>query len=294
MRPCGNRERHSAFGDQDEMTTKKIWLYWQQGWEHAPELVKQCAASWRLQNPDYEVHLLDQNSVAEYIAFPKEIDFRRKKLTVQKISNLTRLSLLSKYGGAWADASVFCNRPLGEWLEEYYGSHFFAFRNAAKDRLLSNWFLAAESDSVILQRLSERMFKYFSENSFSNQHTAIGKLLLKYFARQWNKDPRTTRNWVSWFARKVLRVYPYYIFHYIINDLLFTDPECAALWNQAKPFPAGPSVRLLRPEESEEGMFRAKREIDSRIAPMYKLTWRVDAASAFWTTLLQYLQEQSN
>ncbi len=274
------------------MITKKIWLYWHQGWEKAPDLVKQCADSWRLKNPDYEIHLLDQNSVAEYISFPKEIDFRRKKLTVQKISNLTRLGLLSKYGGAWADASVFCNRPLSEWLGEYYGSHFFAFRNAAKDRILSNWFLAAESDSVILQRLSERMFKYFSENSFSNQGTNFGKLLLKYFNLRWNKDIQSTRNWQSWFARKMLRVYPYYIFHYIFNELIFTDSECGALWNQAKPFPARHTLRLKRPEESEEEILRAKREIDSRLAPMYKLNWRIDTTSAFWTTLLEYLREQ--
>ena len=274
------------------MATKIIWMYWQQGWEHAPELVKQCAASWRLRNPDYEIHLLDQHSVADYISYPAEIDFRRKKLTVQKISNLTRLGLLSKYGGAWADASVFCNRPLSEWLEEYYGSRFFAFRNDAKDRLLTTWFLAAESESVVLQRLFARMVKYFSENSFSNQGTAFGKLLLKYFNRQWNRDYQTTRNWQSWFARKVLRVYPYYIFHYIFNDLILTDSECAALWNRAKPFPAEHTLRLKRAEESAEGILRAKHEIDSRLAPMYKLTWRVNSASVVWTTLLQYLREQ--
>jgi hypothetical protein len=276
------------------MATKIIWMYWHQGWEQAPDLVKQCAESWRLKNLDYEIHLLDRDSVTDYISLPKAITFRRKKLTIQKNSNLIRLALLSKFGGVWSDASVFCNRSLGGWLGEYYDSLFFAFRNPGKDRLLANWFLAAESESVILQRLYARYSKYFADNSFSNQGTALGKMFVNYFNRRWNADYRTTGKWFSWFARKILRVYPYFIFHYTFNQLILTDPECAALWNRAKPFPAEPLLRIKYLDPSEDGMLQAKREIASRLVPMHKLNWRIDSTSAFWSTVLRYLREQAD
>ena len=109
------------------MTIKKIWIYWHQGWENAPSIVKQCKSSWARLNPDYEIHALDQDSLAKHIAFPTGINTQRKDLTVQKIAALARLVLLSKYGGIWADATVMCAKPLSEGIEEYYSSRFFAF-----------------------------------------------------------------------------------------------------------------------------------------------------------------------
>ncbi|MDY6861879.1 MAG: capsular polysaccharide synthesis protein [Thermodesulfobacteriota bacterium] len=193
------------------MITKKIWTYWHQGWGQAPSLVKQCKTSWDRLNPDYEMYALDHSSLFDHIDFPVKIDIKRKDLTIQKISALGRLALLSKYGGVWTDATVMCTRPLSEWLEEYYGSQFFAFRSPGKDRLMSNWFVAAEAESVIIQRMYKNFSDFFANNYFSNQNTILGRVLLKFFNRCWNADFRTTIKWHSWFARRVLRICPYFI-----------------------------------------------------------------------------------
>lgn len=273
--------------------TKIIWIYWHQGWKQAPDLVKQCNSSWIRLNPDYEIHALDQTSLFNHINFPKGVDIWRKDLTIQKIAALGRLALLSKYGGVWTDATVMCTRPLNEWLEEYYASLFFAFSNPGKDRLMSNWFIAAELESVLLQRLYRNFSDFYANNYFSNQTTLLGDMLLQYFNRRWSSDIKTTLKWHSWLARKVLRVYPYFIFHYTFNKLILSDPECAELWNQVKPFPARLPHRLQFFQSSLDGIERAKREIDSRLAPMYKLDWRVDSSNAYWTAILRYLEERS-
>lgn len=275
------------------MITKKIWIYWHQGWEQVPSLVKQCRSSWTRFNPDYEVHALDQHTVFDYVKFPTSFDIQRKYLTIQKVADILRLALLSKYGGVWTDATVLCTRPLSEWLDEYYGSQFFAFRNPGKDRLMSSWFIAAESESVILQRLNKNFSDFYANNYFSNQDTALGNRLLKYFNTRWNSDFKTTLKWHSWFARKVLRVYPYFIFHYTFNKLILDDPECAKLWNEVKPFPAKPLHCLQFFGSAVDGIEKAKREIDSGIIPMYKLNWRVDISNNYWTAILPYLEQQS-
>ena len=155
------------------MITKKIWIYWHQGWAQAPNLVKRCKDSWIRLNPDYEVHALDQNSLFEFINFPQGIDIERNDLTIQNVSELARLALLEKHGGVWVDATIMCARPLNEWLEEYYDSQFFAFRNPGKDRLMSTWFIAAEPGSLILQRMYDGFSNFFANNNFSNQNTIL-------------------------------------------------------------------------------------------------------------------------
>lgn len=276
----------------DNVITKKIWTYWHQGWEHAPSLVKQCKSSWTRLNPDYEMHALDQNSLFDYVDFPVGIDIHRKDLTIQIVADLVRLAFLSKYGGVWTDATVMCARPLSEWLEEYYGSQFFAFRNPKRDRLMSSWFIAAESENIIIQRLNKNFSDFFVNNYFSNENTVLGKMLLKNFKRRWSSDFRTTVNWHSWFARKVLRVHPYFIFHYTFNKLILDDPECAKLWNDAKQFPAD-SPHYVQLLGMADGIAKVKREIDCGNIPMHKLHWRVDISNSYWSAILPYLQKQS-
>ncbi len=275
----------------DIMVTKKIWTYWHQGWEQAPSLVRQCQRSWTRLNPDYEMHALDQNSLFDHIEFPKGFGLQRKDLTIQKVSALARLALLSKYGGVWTDATVMCTRPLSEWLEEYDGSQFFALRAPWKDRLISNWFIAAQSESVILRRLTKSFSDFFADNHFSNQDTALGNMLQNHFRRRWNSNISATLNWHSWFARNVLRIYPYFIFHYTFNKLILEDPECAKLWNETKTFSAEPSHRVQYLESASNGVEKAKREIDSGIIPMHKLNWRVDTSNSYWTSILPYFHD---
>lgn len=274
------------------MDKKIIWMYWQQGWEEAPDLVKRCKASWIRLNPSYEVLALDKYSLFDYITFPKSIFFKRKDITKQKIAALGRLALLQRYGGVWVDATVMCNLPLDEWLEPYYTHQFFAFRNPGVDRLMSNWFIAAESDSIILQRLHKSFSDFFAQNYFPNQDTYLGNMLINYLARFWSIDARSTLNWHSWFVRKILQVYPYFIFHYTFNKLILTDPECAVIWNQAKPFFANLPHRIQHFQNIPGGLEKAKLEIDSGITPMYKLDWRVDISNTYWTAILEYLEKR--
>lgn len=240
------------------------------------------------------MYALDRNSIRDYIDYPTGIDIQRKDFSIQKISDFIRLGLLEKFGGVWIDATVLCTRPLSEWLEEYYGSKFFAFRDPGKNRTMSSWFIAAESESVILQRFYKHFTNFFVNNYFSNQGSKLGNMYLKLLRRRWESDFKTTLKWHSWFARKVLRVYPYFIFHYTFNKLILDDPECANLWNKAKPLPAGPMHRVQFLELELDGIEKAKREIDFGMIPMHKLNWRIDTSNTYWSTILPYFAQLSS
>ncbi|MCP4125819.1 MAG: hypothetical protein GY753_02000 [Gammaproteobacteria bacterium] len=273
-----------------EPSTRIIWMYWHQGWDDAPPLVRQALSSWQQKNPDYEVRALDAQSIHDYVRLPTQLNLSRRDLTVQKIAALSRLGLLAKHGGVWVDATVICTRPLSHWISEYYDAGFFAFRFPGADRLMSNWFIAAEQDSVILQRLTDSFFRVYTETYFWNQETRLGNWLLDLFIPRWNQDLRGTLNWHSFFARKILRVYPYFIFHYTFNKVILEDAQCTNLWFKTKPFEAGLTHRLQGLAAMNNGVDKAIEFINSDQAPMHKLNWRVDAERKFWVTVLYHLR----
>ncbi len=125
-------------------------------------------------NPDYEVVVLDQFSISKYVKLETIIDVKRKDLNLTKASNLLRLYLLKEYGGVWTDATVFCKISLSKWLQDYFTTGFFVFRNPGRDRLLSTWFIAAEPGNALIERLYTELFSFFRNNYFSNQNTRFG------------------------------------------------------------------------------------------------------------------------
>lgn len=49
-----------------ELLPKKIWMYWDKGWNNAPELVKKCRESWVYHHPDWEINFLDAQNITQY------------------------------------------------------------------------------------------------------------------------------------------------------------------------------------------------------------------------------------
>lgn len=240
-------------------------------------------------NPDFDVCALDYQSLSNKVSLSNRVNVHRKDLTIQKIAALARLELLAKHGGVWTDATVFCAVPLSNWLDDYLEGRFFAFRDPGPDRLMSNWFIAAEPDSIILERLREGFLDFFVSNHFSNQNTKLGKMALDFLGARWNTNPTSTVLWHSWLVRKVLRIYPYFIFHYTFNKLVLEDDECRRLWYGSRPFSAAPAHRLQELSQQRGGIELAKRLIECQTTPMHKLDWRVDVTSGYWKATLQHL-----
>jgi len=292
---------------------KTIWIFWEQGIDQAPPLVKLCVKSWQKFNPDYKIVVLDRNTVNEYIIFPEEIIVERPDITVQKISAISRLLLLSKYGGVWTDATVFCSKPLRVWLPSYLQNGFFAFSNPGPDRLMSNWFIAAERENWLLSRLTRDFIDFFRLNRFENQDTAFGNQAITQLRSYLSANPERTLLWISEIITKGLKIYPYPIFHYIFNKLVLTDETCRKIWYSAPHFEADyphflqilhekasgvpfpyhsnfcESARILAEKAPGEPLAEAIKFIAENQCPMYKLTWRPDFSQGYWKGVLDYL-----
>ena len=96
-----------------------------------------------------------------------------------------------------ADATVFCLRPLDDWLDAAYASGFFAFRNPAKDRMMANWFIAAEPDNALLVALHQALLDFMNSRVFSNQNTAFGRYAVDKLTPVLNKTMWRTTLWLN-------------------------------------------------------------------------------------------------
>lgn len=155
---------------------KKIWIYWAQGEINAPLSVKKCIESWRKNNLDWEVLVLDEKNVNTYVHLPNLPEC----LPVRYEANLLRTILLNEYGGVWADATTYCHRPLTQWLPLLANSGFYMFANPAEGRDIENWFIASTKNHPLIASWQERLEKYYLK--MKKIHPAY---FLAFYIYQW-------------------------------------------------------------------------------------------------------------
>lgn len=263
----------------DNNLPKKIWFLWLQGLDNAPLVVKKCYESWIKHNPDWELILLDEQSIGEYIpAFTDGV-------TKQALSDILRINLLAKHGGIWVDATCFCMKPLDDWLYDNMQSGFFAFDKPGPDRMLSSWFIACNKYNYIASTYQNMVNLYWQQNPHLKFIESSGWKFLNKRLQKLN-----TQVWFSAFVTNTLKVYPYFWFHYMFTNLYLRIKEFRDLWDITPKISADIPHRiqmtgLLAPMSAE-----VKQEIDNKISPLYKLTWRYDTEAAHKPdTVLDYL-----
>jgi hypothetical protein len=179
---------------------KKIFLLWLQGWENARYLQKQVAESWEINNPEWEIHYIDMNNIKNYV---DDIDYlfdKNKQITFQAASDIIRLSLLNKYGGVWADATMLCMQPLDNWVFEavepggiwmYHGLG----GGLPKEIGPASWFIISKKKDYIISKWKEACDYYWYNNNTANDYfwmDGLFKRLLfddEIFKHKWLKVP---------------------------------------------------------------------------------------------------------
>lgn len=92
-----------------------VWIYWDQGFENAPELVQVCVNSIKKHLPYDRVELiqLTKDNLKDYVVIPEYI-LENYGENITFVSNIIRACLLYNYGGMWIDATYLFTQPLDE------------------------------------------------------------------------------------------------------------------------------------------------------------------------------------
>jgi hypothetical protein len=270
---------------------KIIWMMWCDGEARAPDIVATCIASWRRHHPDWQVVVLSRENLAEWLDLPAITGKPVGMYEPVVLADLVRVHVLAALGGVWADATLYCNRPLESWLAPYVGSGFFAFRNPGPDRALSTWFLAARAGNGLILQWSRDVTSYWWRRTFFGNRRFPG-LRLKLIAR-WSTDQHTALRWFRWWVRWGLCMHPYFWLHYHFARMLARSASMRILWAQTPDYPAKiPHVLqfengLQAPMTKEQGEVIERGEV-----PVFKLSWKVDVAGGHPSSVLMYLMSR--
>lgn len=153
----------------------KVWIFWRQGLDNAPNIVKACYQSVQKHLNDREILFLDQKNMSDYIHLPENIVNLKSEEVIPEAqySDIIRIALLAEYGGMWVDSTVFCT---GLFLAERIKKlPLFVFKNISLDRtsepptVCSNWLISAYSNNPFIITIRELMYTYWErEKSLKN------------------------------------------------------------------------------------------------------------------------------
>lgn len=260
-----------------------------------PEVVQKCYDSWLRYNSDWEIVFLDEKNLHNYIDIADLLKDRPIPMPRVSLSEIIRINILKKFGGVWVDASCYCCAPLDEWLPQKVGpSGFFAFNRPGKDRLISSWFLAALPGNIIAQKYADTINDFFLK--YNDLECIDKKLFVNHFLRrtrlqQWlNQNPAY---WLNYWFQGILKIYPYFWFHYTFEKLYREDAAFCKAWDNTPKISAN-KPHLLWNNGLDKAIYAdTKKQIEQGYAPLYKLTWKVNEEMFKKGNTLHYLLYES-
>ena len=274
---------------------KTIWTYWHQGFDKAPIVVQKCVEQMQRLNPDWEIKLLDKDTVYDYATKVSVKKETWDKLSIQHRSDLLRTQLLIKHGGVWMDPTVFCVRPLNDWLLKNMVAGFFFFHRPGKDRIISNWFIAAEKDRFFLKKLYDELIRYWNKYDFKN----LGRnredgTVLEFWIRRiiGGRSLLLSQVWLTPVFTRILKLYPYMIYHYMVYNLIRTDKQCRDMFKNMPKISANGPHRLQELGLLNDMTQEAKEIIHNGTIPLFKLKWNLKTDQISESSILHELFQQ--
>lgn len=104
--------------DQFDNSTKIIWAYWHSGYDNLPPLARIAYQSWKASHPSWTIIILSDTNYHLYVP-SYHVPSTFELLKVQYRSDIVRLSVLARYGGAYLDMTTVVFQSLdGIWDQE--------------------------------------------------------------------------------------------------------------------------------------------------------------------------------
>ena len=140
-----------------------IWIFWWQGEETMPPVVKSCYKSVLRNAEKHPVILITENNITEYVDIPQYIyeKIREKKMTLTHFSDILRENLLYKHGGIWMDATIYMT---ASFSKEMYKYEYYSIKGAFEEWEWTGFFQAAGKGSVFAKAVSHLFNCYWKEH----------------------------------------------------------------------------------------------------------------------------------
>ncbi len=150
-----------------ESSNSNIWIFWWQGYEAAPLLVKKCIDSITRNAENHPVVLITKENWRNYADIPDYIIQKLEKgvITLTHFSDILRMVLISKHGGLWLDATIFVSREIPEYCFElpYFSIHYETSTSRIAQGKWAGFCQAGQKDSLIHIFCRDIFFSYWKK-----------------------------------------------------------------------------------------------------------------------------------
>lgn len=127
-----------------ELEKTPIWVCWWQGEAAMPPIVKACVNRIQAFLPETaELHLITIYNLCDYLDMPEHVIAKYQKGTISAahLSDVLRFGLLSCYGGAWLDATVFLTKSFPSIMltQNFYTQRFYDWGCCPHEACRGKW-----------------------------------------------------------------------------------------------------------------------------------------------------------
>lgn len=141
-----------------------IWIFWWQGEDKAPDIVRDCINSIKKNAEQHPVIVIDKDNFREYTDIPECLINKVIKgmISFTHFSDVLRMELLYRNGGIWMDATLFA---AGKFTQNMTGEIFsvrhekFSEFHVCKG-LWSTFCFAAGKNNSIIKLVRDMLYAY--------------------------------------------------------------------------------------------------------------------------------------
>lgn len=206
-----------------------IWLCWFSGFETAPALVRSCCRAMQERLPGYQIVLLTDENIGQYVQLPDYIEEKRKKgiIPPAHYSDLVRTALICRHGGFWMDATVLCTDPaFVDYIMEqplFVFKEVLLYKTDAQPTVASSWLIGGLSNQPILLLTQKLLYAYWQKEK-KLRHYFLFHLFFAMATARFDKDWKQVPTFNN--------ISPH------ILQFEMTEPFDRARWEQIKSFSA--------------------------------------------------------
>ena len=229
-----------------------IFIFWHQGFQKSPQIIQECFQSWKEQADEesWIIHELHEGNLNEYLELMVESDQKalrwfQHRLTPNnehyswtKYSDLLRLCLLDNFGGVWADSTVFCMKPLRDWILFHEIYPLMPQCTSSFDRITEMWLIASKKSLPFLKEWKQNLIQTICfEELKPAQNWNFHRRKLDYWLKRLTElGPRFSLIWLHYFMLKWLKKSPYFIAYFCLNMTLRNHKVLNQFYNLILPF----------------------------------------------------------
>ena len=150
---------------------KNIFVFWWDGFDQAPEIVKECLASIKYHYRDHNVIEITKYTYRDFTDIHCEIlhGYENGFISVQTFSDILRFNLLKNNGGIWIDATIFFTSKF-EMVERLENKSFESVQFASSSSFLqyknqtcswSGYFIASRKGGILVSAADYVFEQYY-------------------------------------------------------------------------------------------------------------------------------------